>query len=324
MTLDLQCKKIIDTLQISWQYPVITELTVYNQKKKKKNQKYIGIPWATIIDKRLDLNNVLQVIKKYIIIESNVHEYTTCCQHVSYKLLIPLFKHLGIKHVYTSHKIIGLDMLNNIHLYPLPLYAANIEDSSRNTLYKTLTAYSETVHSHLLCKKREYLYCFMGAYDSRWYLTSIRNKIFTLKHPSNTFIKNTKTWHFENIVYGKQIQKRSFNEEEEKRNKIKLNIYNTILASSRFSLCPSGTGPNSIRFWESLGFGSIPILLADTLDLPPHPLWDTSIIRIPENMVGNINTILSNISSEKENSMRKNCLLLYDDFKDSFIINERR
>ena len=321
MSLHAQCEKIINELQISWQYPVITELTVYNQ--QKQNKKYIGIPWATILDKQLDLTQVIRIIKKYISIEPSIYEYTTCCQHISYKQLIPLFKYLGIKHVYASHKIIGLDILNSIHLYPLPLYAANIEDSSRNTLYKTLTAYSETPHSGLLWKKREYLYCFMGAYNSRWYLTSIRDKILTLTHPSNTFIKNTKTWHFENIVYGKQIQKVRFNEEEERRNKIKLNIYNTILASSRFSLCPSGTGPNSIRFWESLGFGSIPILLADTLELPPHPLWDTSIIRIPESKVSNVNTILSNISSEKENSMRKNCLLLYDDFKDSFIVNNR-
>ena len=29
---------------------------------------------------------------------------------------------------------------------------------------------------------------FQGAYDSRWYLTNIRDKIFNMKHPNNCFI----------------------------------------------------------------------------------------------------------------------------------------
>ena len=134
-------------------------------------------------------------------------------------------------------------------------------------------------------------------------------------------IKNTKSWHFENIVYGKQIGKWDFSEKEATRNKIKLNIYNTVLSNSRYSLCPSGTGPNSIRFWESLAFGSIPILLADTLELPQHPLWEQSIIQLKEIDVHNVHSIISNISLEKETSMRTNCLQIYDDFKDSFIRN---
>lgn len=42
-----------------------------------------------------------------------------------------------------------------------------------------------------------------------------------------------------------------------------------------FTLCPSGAGPNSTRLWESIGAGSIPIVLADTWALPGNPrLWE--------------------------------------------------
>ena len=311
-------KKIIELLNIDWQYPVITELKVYSE--QRNNPLYLGLPWATIIDKRMNIQYIHNIISRVIGHNVNNPQYITCCQHIDYKHLIPLFTAIGVSKLYISHKIIGLDTLKNIKLYPLPLYAVNIEHTGRNTLYKTLTSYtSETPHTKLLHKRRDYLYCFMGAYNKQWYLTHIRDKIFNLPKQENVFINDTNTWHFENIVYGKQVGKRQFNEKEEKKNNIKLNIYNTILSTSRFSLCPSGTGPNSIRFWESLAFGSIPVLLADTLELPIHPLWEQAIIRVKEYKINDINTILSNISLQKENSMRKNCLIIYDDFKGSFI-----
>ena len=39
----------------------------------------------------------------------------------------------------------------------------------------------------------------------------------------------------------------------------------------------------SIRFWESLAVGSIPILLSDSLELPNHNLWKDTIIELKEN-----------------------------------------
>ena len=108
---------------------------------------------------------------------------------------------------------------------------------------------------------------------------------------------------------------------EKKVQKIKTSIYNNILLNSRFSLCPSGTGPNSIRFWESLACGSIPILLSDTLELPYHELWDNAIIRCHEKDLENIDIILEEIRSHKEDEMRQNCLTIYNDFKNDFLRN---
>ena len=83
-------------------------------------------------------------------------------------------------------------------------------------------------------------------------------------------------------------------------------------------MCPSGSGPNSIRLWESLAVGSIPILLADTLELPHHELWSNAILRVPESEVEQIPKKLEEISLEKERQMRENCLIIYDNIRQKY------
>ena len=82
-----------------------------------------------------------------------------------------------------------------------------------------------------------------------------------------------------------------------------------MLLGSIYCLCPSGSGPNSIRFWEALAVGSIPILLSDTLDLPKYDVegadgWDETIIRIKESNIETIPTILENISKDEEEMIK--------------------
>ena len=94
--------------------------------------------------------------------------------------------------------------------------------------------------------------------------------------------------------------------------------YNKILLNSRYSLCPSGSGPNSIRFWEALAVGSIPVLLSDKLELPKHELWDKAIVQMKEEEIAKIRDVLNTISLDKEREMRENCLKIYDYFKDNY------
>ena len=48
-------------------------------------------------------------------------------------------------------------------------------------------------------------------------------------------------------------------------------------------MCPSGSGPNSIRLWESIAYGAIPVVLSDTY-LPPGDLdlWESAVVVCPE------------------------------------------
>ena len=53
--------------------------------------------------------------------------------------------------------------------------------------------------------------------------------------------------------------------------------------SEQYCLCPSGTGPNSIRLWEAIAFKSIPVILSDNLALPGRrQLWDSAAVTVPE------------------------------------------
>ena len=120
-------------------------------------------------------------------------------------------------------------------------------------------------------------------------------------------------------MYSKhQNHLREFNELN--RNEVEKNTfqYELYLIDSKFSLCPSGSGPNSIRFWESLAYGSIPVLLADTLELPKHELWEDAIIKVEEKNLEMVPDILSKISPEKEKEMRKNCLKIYKHFRKNY------
>ena len=135
-----------------------------------------------------------------------------------------------------------------------------------------------------------------------------------MNHPENTIIKNTGDWHFNKLVYNeKQNVKQELNLNDDHNNKTK--YYNELLLNSRYTLAPSGTGPNSIRFWEALGAGSIPILLADTLELPEHNLWKDAIIFLKESEIESLTEKLAAISEENEIMMRKNCLQIYMDFE---------
>ena len=297
-------EEIIKKYKLFWQYPVITEQTFYNQAKGKEN--YLGFPWATILDRNYHPRVIFTILAHHIDVNK---DHITCCQHIRFRALIPLFRALGVRILYTPHKVLGEDYIWGIAIKPCPLYAVNIEDPERNKIF---------IGKDFMKLERKYLYSFQGAWDHN-YLTNIRQRIFKLKSTNNIFIKNIGMWHFNELVYSTN---------QNKDNKIK-NIstthnkdkkdYNKLLLDSRYSLCPSGSGPNSIRLWESLAVGSIPIILSDLLELPKHKDWDKAVLRIKEQDVEKLDEILSKIDSVEESNRRENCLKIYAYFRSNFM-----
>ena len=108
---------------------------------------------------------------------------------------------------------------------------------------------------------------------------------------SNTFIVERDEWHYQGMVYRNDSNTNTNNEIE----------YKNILAESIFSLCPSGTGPSSIRIWESMSYGSIPVILADTLILPiiPNINWNDFFIIWKEKDINILYDYLNNIKKSK-------------------------
>ena len=296
---------LLKQIGLFWQYPVITEKEFYRQNKGDVN--YFPFPWATVIDKHVNQQRLLEILKAVIPPNKN---YYTCCQHISYHKLVKLWSLLGIGTVYTPHKCLGIDKIGSIKLVACPLYAVNLEDKTRNEVFNGVD---------LLNKERKYFYSFAGGYQVNCYLTDIRLRIFDLNKNGrkDCIIRNTGDWHFNCDVYGGG-QDRNGKLNEDQRHKIKTKLYNSILLDSRYALAPSGSGPNSIRFWEALGAGSIPVLLADTLELPKHALWEKSIVRIKESELANIDNILGGIDKNEEEERRSNCLELYRHFRNNY------
>jgi len=301
-------QNIIDNCQLFWQYPVRTEKEFYFQNRFEEN--YIGFPWATVLDKHVNFPGVIQYLKPFI--ENDV-KYYTCCQHIRFRELESIFKELNIKKLYTPHKCMGEDQIGSTILQPCPLYAVNIEDHTRNNVFH---------NKNLMEVKRKYLYSFMGGLQPG-YLTDIRDRIFNLLLTENTYIENTGGWHFNELVYT-SYQNRNETLNISLRHKYKTQKYNEVLLNSRFSLCPSGTGPNSIRFWESLAVGAIPVLLSDTLELPPNDKWDSAVVRLDESNLNDLPDILSNISEAEESERRQNCLSLYKIYRNNYSYNPEK
>ena len=300
MTIYVDIEKILKDNELSWQYPVCTEKQFYLQ--NKEDASYLGFPWATIVGSGVNHRAIVELASSI----DKDREYYTCCQHIYFRDLTGLFSELNIKTVYTPHKKIGEEVVEEINLLPCPLYAVNVEDPQRNASFRG---------QDFMQNKRDLLFSFIGCYRED-YLSDVRGKILNLKD-SGSHIEKLDNWHFDEIVYsGKQNYDNSYAPSQ--THKERTERFNQTLLNSRYSLCPSGTGPNSIRFWESLAVGAIPILLSDTLELPKHTLWNEAILRIKEDAVESIPDLLRSISEEEERERRSKCLEIYDFYRNNY------
>lgn len=104
--------------------------------------------------------------------------------------------------------------------------------------------------------------------------------------------------------------------------------YNDTLARSRYSLCPRGVGAGSVRFWESLQAGAIPIVISDDGLLPEGFDWAKCTIKIDEQeFIQNPMCALDRIKQitpSKEDEMRASCFQAYEAFSGDNLINPIR
>ena len=244
-----------------WQYPAITEQHAYERVCEDfpdfSDVMYIGFPWATLIDllhanKRDKAQQYLDRLQQ--IPAHNAAVKITVAQHILAGSHIELFKHIGITDLFWTHASRDTDNIDGIRIHPFPLYPVQC---LKNENIKTKPL-----------RKRKYLYSFVGAYDSRYYLSKSRDWISKLPQTDYGLTRVTKEWHFNSAVYEKQILSHVVAPEKQAQLDSNAEEYRQLLSDTIFSLCPSGSGPNSIRLWESLGFGCIPVIIADTLKLP--------------------------------------------------------
>ena len=122
---------------------------------------------------------------------------------------------------------------------------------------------------------RSYLFSFHGS--SRTHC--VREKIVRLRHPRATMFDSNHR--HDPLLWW---QKPDYNALCEQ--------FLKSLLSSTFVLCPRGAASASIRLYESMQAGCVPVIVSDKLVLPEGPDWKRFSIRVPEKKIHLIPTML--------------------------------
>jgi hypothetical protein len=117
-----------------------------------------------------------------------------------------------------------------------------------------------------------FLFSFVGDASTH----PIRKSICGLRHPRAKLI-DTATYCWEIRHKGSSEQRRAFEED-----------YANILRDSLFVLCPRGWSPSSVRLFETLKAGRVPVIISDQWTPPIGPDWDSCSVSVPEAEVASI------------------------------------
>ena len=122
--------------------------------------------------------------------------------------------------------------------------------ASLNDNFIPISHYSINYNKDIIPFEKRKLTCsFVGSFNTH----PTRRLINQIYSSYNDFlIKDTGEWHFLN------------NENKLEREE----FYIESLKNSKFVLCPRGTGPGSIRFWEAIASKCIPILISNEIKMP--------------------------------------------------------
>ncbi|WP_111640770.1 exostosin domain-containing protein [Marinimicrobium alkaliphilum] len=254
-----------------WQFPAITEQHAYHQAVKylptSDNAVYVAFPWATLFDAEArgavhlaHLKDELLALKSQIPVGKRV---VTVCQHIDLLKFLHILSDFGITDVFWSHAVGKGTFLpgSSIRSWPFPLYPVQKVPA-------------------LPVQDRDLLFSFVGAASNQWYLTHCRAWIGEcLSQSPEGYICLREKWHFNKVVYDHQIHARIDDAKEPLTSEAASREYADVLSRSQFALCPSGTGPNSIRLWECVHAGIIPVILSDTYLPPGLPsLWQQAAV----------------------------------------------
>ncbi|MCX5969543.1 MAG: exostosin family protein [Cyanobacteria bacterium] len=263
-----------ETEALPWQQPNATEATAAERLAAadlSSGNFYLAYPWATFVD-RIRRGSPVDVESQLCMSTNAPGNGITAsvCQHIWAFDHLDLFQKAGITDLFWSHATKGLQQVDGIRIHPFPLYPVRC---ATHPPQPTLLALWQ----------RPLLYSFQGAYAPGLYLTPVRDWLLDLPLRSDALLERRSEWHYEQAVYREQVLRQAADEARRSQLVAEASAYADTLQKSCFALCPSGSGPNSIRLWEALGYGAIPVILSDQLQLPgPAPLWQSAALFVPE------------------------------------------
>lgn len=261
----------------SWQFPAITEQQAFKNILASfpvvDNVVYFGFPWATLIDRldnKTDATELLAALDAMAKRRRPAQNVITVCQHVRMMSHRALFEKAGVTHIFWAHASRGVRVWPGkkpIPLLPFPLYPVQVAQA---------TSFTDD-------EQRPHLFSFAGAGANNWYLSEVRNWIIRdLTGDPRGVVIGREDWHYNKIVYHHQIKGMQA-PPEKLIDQSASDEFKRLLRDSTFALCPSGSGPNSIRLWEAIGAGSIPVILADSYAPPGDmALWEEAAVFCPE------------------------------------------
>lgn len=311
-----------------WQFPCRTEAAAWEIHTQVHHPArmgdelhiYLGLPWATWIHfKRQQswrgngleqMEQQIRLLKvrlsgiRFALAELGVHlRVHTVCQHIYWQDFVSVWEALGVTDLWLSHcpqeDVLGFKMT----LHPWHLFAVNIEDTQRNDGLLIGRDVDE----------KPVLASFVGAHMPH-YLSDIRLRLKSFANEDGFVIRVNEKWHFDDVVYQHQMNGKPLQETYQIDDSVA--AYNALLSDSIFSLCPAGAGPNTLRFWESLAVGAIPVLLGDPVKLPEGGSleavdWDLVVLRIEDDQLHDLPTILRAMPLEERRRRQQACLAVY-------------
>ncbi|MBX2880813.1 MAG: glycosyltransferase family 47 protein [Granulosicoccus sp.] len=124
---------------------------------------------------------------------------------------------------------------------------------------------------------RPWLYSFVGSGSH-----PIRKQLFKLKSENGRILDTSEycLWN------PRQTSARAYQ-----------SLYSESMARSKFVLCPRGIGPSSLRLYETMQAGRIPVIISDHWVAPPQVSWDFA-VRVRESEIDSIPLVLENLQDE--------------------------
>jgi hypothetical protein len=270
-----------------WQYPCATERQALDNHLRlvpgahidegaRTLATYLGLPWATYLDKAQALDDVVAGLQQRVRSLSLLAQQRgwrlqvhTVCQHIAWRDLLPAWRALGVTDLHLSHAErdpAAHPGQGGPRCHGWPLIAPNVEVPERR-IGLSLGKPSA---------QRRWLASFVGA-QMPHYRSDVRVRLQELaraRTQGDVWVEVLTEWHFEKLVYGDQVGRHpARNAEDRQREAAATEHYNQILSDSVFALCPEGAGPNTLRLWEALAVGAIPVVMA--------PQWQAPELRDP-------------------------------------------
>jgi hypothetical protein len=234
---------------------------------------YLGFPWATLIErlnlKQSSADNLQNVLNGARPLCNKQKSVVTVCQHGDMLNYQELFKECGISHVFWTHAVKGQDCFpenNKIQILPFPEFPVQAIGCASSP---------ETA--------RKILYSFVEPRSKGWETRSTTEMVLnSLCVRQDGLVIPRIRWDFDNVLQVDSIRGGENIEQDLMDSAASIEVAR-ILRQSVFSICPSGSRHDPTRLWESIGCGSIPVILSDNYLLPgSKALWELATVSCPE------------------------------------------